>query len=85
MWKEPVENFDIRKNVQSLVAKIEVIKLFTKEQLYLPKLSASEINSNTDTIDSSITESTELLRKHNDFLSHENASKNIIVNLLPTI
>ena len=72
----------MRKYVQSLVTKIEVIKLYTREQLYLPKKHVSEINSNTDAIDSTINESTELLRKHNCFLSHENASKNIVVKIL---
>ena len=68
--------------MQSLVTEIEAIKLFIKEQLYLPKKFVLEINSNTDTVDSAITENTEFLRKHNEFLSLENTSKNIIIKLL---
>ena len=65
--KKLMKNLDIRKYVQSLVTEIEAIKLFIKEQLYLPKKFVLEINSNTDTIDSTITESTKLLCKHMNF------------------
>ena len=61
--------------MQSLVTEIEAMKLFIKEQLYLPKKFVLEINSNTDTVDSAITKNTEFLRKHNEFLSLENTSK----------
>ena len=48
----------------------------------LLKKSISEINSNTDATDNSITETTHLLRKHIEFLLQENASKNTIIKIL---
>ena len=39
----------MRKYAESLVTETEAIKLFMKEQFYLPKKSVSEINCNTDT------------------------------------
>lgn len=50
-------------------------------QLYSKK-SVSEIKSNTSTVGSTIKESTELLRKDNGFLTHENASKNFMIKVL---
>ena len=61
---------------------MEAMKLFIKEQFCLLKKSTSEINSNTDAIDNSITETTDLLRKHIEFLLQENASKNNIIKIL---
>ena len=72
----------MHKYVQSLVTEVEVIKLFMKEQFYLHKKSISEINSNTDTTDNTITETTDLLHKHNEFLLQENASKKGITKFL---
>ena len=68
--------------MQSLATEMEAMKLFIKEQFYLLKKSISEINSNTDTTDNSITETTDLLRKHIEFLLQENASKNTIIKIL---
>ena len=61
------EIYDLNKYVQSLAMKMEAMKLFIKEQFYLLKKSIAEINSNTDTTDNSITETTDLLRKHIEF------------------
>ena len=61
---------------------MEAMKLFIKEQFCLLKKSISEINSNTDATDISITETTDLLRKHIEFLLQENASKNTIIKIL---
>ena len=58
------------------------MKLFIKEQFCLLKKSISEINSDTDATDNSITETTDLLRKHSEFLLQENASKNTIIKIL---
>ena len=62
------EIYDLNKYVQSLATEMEAMKLFIKEQFYLLKKSISEINSNTDTTDNSITQTTDLLRKHIEFL-----------------
>ena len=72
----------LHKYVHSLATEMEEMKLFIKEQFYLLKKSISEINSNTDTTDNSITETTDLLRKHIEFLLQENASKNTIIKIL---
>ena len=56
--------YDLHKYVQNLATEMEAMKLFIKEQFYLLKKSISEINSNTDATVNSITETTDLLRKH---------------------
>ena len=61
---------------------MEALKLFINEQFYLLKKSISEISSNTDATDNSITETTDLLRKYIEFLLQENASKNTIIKIL---
>ena len=61
---------------------MEAMKLFIKEQFCLLKKSISEINSNADVADNSITETTDLLRNHIEFLLLENASKNTIIKIL---
>ena len=76
------EIYDFHIYVQSLATEMEAMKLFIKEQFCLLKKSISEINSNTDTTDNSITETTHLLRQHIEFLLQENASKNTIIKLL---
>ena len=76
------EIYDLHKYVQSLATEMEAMKLFIKEQFCLLKKSISEINSNTDVTDNSITETTHLLRKHIEFLLQENASKNTIIKIL---
>ena len=76
------EIYDLHKYVQSLATEMEAMKLFIKEQFCLLKKSISEINSNTDATDNSITETTHLLRKHIEFLLQENASKNTIIKIL---
>ena len=55
---------------------------FIKEQFCLFKKWISEINSNIDATDNSITETTDLLRKHIEFSLQENASKNTIIKIL---
>ena len=62
------EIYDLHKYAQSLTTEMEAMKLFIKEQFCLLKNSISEINSNTDATDNSITETTALLRKHIEFL-----------------
>ena len=62
------EIYDLHKYMQSFATKMEAMKLFIKEQFYLLKKSISEINSNTDRTDNSITEITDLLRKHIELL-----------------
>ena len=54
--------------MQSLATEMEAMKFFIKEQFCLLKKSIAEINSNTDATDDSITETTDLLRKHIEFL-----------------
>ena len=76
------EIYDLHKYVQSLATEMEAMKLFIKEQFCLLKKSISEINSNTDVTDNSITETTDLLRKHIEFLLQENAFKNTIIQIL---
>ena len=76
------EIYDLHKYVQSLATEMEAMKLFIKERFCLLKKSISEINSNTDATDNSITETTHLLRKHIEFLLQENASKNTIIKIL---
>ena len=76
------EIYDLHKYVQSLSTEMEVMKLFIKGQLCLLKNSISEINSNTDATDNSITETTDLLRKHIEFFMQENASKKTIIKIL---
>ena len=76
------EIYDLHKYVRSLATEMEAMKLFIKEQFCLLKKSISEINSNTDATDNSITETTHLLRKHIEFLLQENASKNTIIKIL---
>ena len=76
------EIYDLHKYVQSLATEMEAMKLFIKEQFYLFKKSISEINSNTDATDNSITETTDLLRKHIECLLQENAFKNTIIKIL---
>ena len=66
------EIYDLPKYVQSLTTEMEVMKLFIKEQFCLLKKSISEINSNTYPTDNSITETTDLLGKHIEFLLQEN-------------
>ena len=61
---------------------MEAMKLFIKEQFYLLKKSISEIISNTNATDNSITETPDLLHKHIEFLLQENASKNTIKKIL---
>ena len=61
---------------------MEAMKLFVKEQFCLLKKSISEINSNTDVSDNSITRTTDLLLKHIQFLLPENVSKNTIIKIL---
>ena len=61
---------------------MEAIKLSMKDQFYLLKRSASEINSNTDTVDNTITDTTDFLHKHKELLLQENASKNTIIKIL---
>ena len=56
------EIYGLHKYVQSLDTEMEAMKLFIKEQFCLLKKSTSEINSNTDATDKSITETTDLLR-----------------------
>ena len=68
--------------MQSLATEMEALKLFINEQFYLLKKSISEISSNTDATDNSITETTDLLRKYIEFLLQENASKNTIIKIL---
>ena len=68
--------------MQSLATEIEAMKLFIKEQFYLTKKLISEINSNTDVTDNSITKTTDLLRKHVEILLQENASKYNIMKIL---
>ena len=63
--------------MQSLATEMEAMKLFIKEQFCLLK-----INSNTDATDDSITETTDLLRQHIEFLLQGNASKNTIIKIL---
>ena len=46
------------------------------------KKPISEISSNTDATGNSITETTDLLRKHIEFLLQENSSKNSIIKIL---
>ena len=55
---------------------------FIKEQFCLLKKWISEINSNIDATDNSITETTDLPRKHIEFSLQENASKNTIIKIL---
>ena len=76
------EIYDLHKYVQSLATEIEAMKLFIKEQFYLTKKLISEINSNTDVTDNSITKTTDLLRKHVEILLQENASKYNIMKIL---
>ena len=76
------EIYDLHKYVQSLATEIEAMKLFIKEQFYLTKKLISEINSNTDVTDNSITKTTDLLRKHVEILLQENASKYNIIKIL---
>ena len=62
--KDVIENktdeiYDLQKYVQSLATEVEMMKLFMKEEFYLPKKSISEINSNTGATNNSITETTE--------------------------
>ena len=66
------EIYDLPKYVQSLTTEMEVMKLFIKEQFCLLKKYISEINSNTYPTDNSITETTDLLGKHIEFLLQEN-------------
>ena len=68
--------------MQSLTTEVEAMKLFIKEQFCSLKKSISEINSNTEATDNSIDETTDLLRKHIEFLLQENASKNTIIKIL---
>ena len=76
------EIYDLHKYVQSLATEMEAMKSFIKEQFCLLKKSISEINSTTDVTDNSITEITDLLRKHIEFLLQENACKNTIIQIL---
>ena len=76
------EIYNLYKYAQSLTTEMEAMKLFMKEQFCLLKNSISEINSNTDATDNSITETTHLFRKHIEFLLQENASKNTIIKIL---
>ena len=76
------EIYDLHKYVQSLATEMEAMKLFIKEQFCLLKKSISEINSNTDATDNSITETTDLLRKHIEFLLQENPFKNTAIKVL---
>ena len=76
------EIYDLHnKYVQSLATEMEAMELFIKEQFYLPKKSISEIDSNTDATDNSITETTDLLRKHIEF-KQEYASTTTIIKIL---
>ena len=68
--------------MQSLTTEVEAMKLFIKEQFCSLKKSISEINSNTEVTDNSIDETTDLLRKHIEFLLQENASINTIIKIL---
>ena len=61
---------------------MEAMESFIKEQFCLLKKWISEINSNIDATDNSITETTDLLRKHIEFSLQENASKNTIIKIL---
>ena len=56
------EIYGLHKYVQSLDTEMEAMKLFIKDQFCLLKKSTSEINSNTDATDNSITETTDFLR-----------------------
>ena len=67
------KTYDLHKYGHSLATEMEAMKLFINEQFCLLKKSISEINSNTDATDNSITETTDLLRKHIEFLLQENA------------
>ena len=70
------EIYDLHKHAQSLTTEMEAMELFIKEQFCLLKNSISEINSNTDATDNSITETTALLRKHIEFLLKKKRVKN---------
>ena len=76
------EIYDLHKHMQSLATEMETMKLFITEQFYLLKRSISEINSSTDVTDNSITETTDFLRRHIEFLLQENASKDTIIKIL---
>ena len=65
-----------------MATEMQAMNLFIKEQFYFLKKSISEIESNTDATDNSIIETTDLLRKHIEFLLQENASKNTIIKIL---
>ena len=56
-------------------------EIIFKITVFLLKKSISETNS-TDTTDNSITGTTDLLRKHIEYLLQENASKNTIIKIL---
>ena len=71
---ETENNYDMRQCMPSLATLIEAINLLVKKRLYLLKQSVSEIKSYTDAVGTTVTESAALLRKQNQFLSHENAS-----------
>lgn len=58
---------DLHKYVQILATEREGIKLFNKEKCYLLVQLVSEINSNTDTTENTVTENTDLLYKQNEF------------------
>ena len=73
---------DSHKYVQSLATEREGIKLFNKEKFYLLAQLVSEINSNTDTTDNTVTETTDLLYKQNEFFLQKNKSKNTIIKFL---
>ena len=62
------EMYNLHKYVQSLATLMEVMKFFIKEQFNLLTKSISEINRSTDATDNSITETTDLLYKHIEFL-----------------
>ena len=76
------EIYDLHKYVQSLATEMKAMKLLIKKQFYLLKKPISEINSNTDATDNSITETTDLPRKHIEFLLQEKAPKNTIIKIL---
>ena len=68
---------DLHKYVQSLATEREGIKLFNKEKFYLLAQLVSEINSNTDTTDNTVTETTDLLYKQNEFFYKKTSLKTL--------
>ena len=76
------ENALLKEQIQKLATKIEAVKMFMKEQLFLLEKVQKDKNDEEEHSSENL-ELVKLLRQQNASLLEENASKNEIIKILP--